>query len=55
MSPELQIIVTLAVFLILLTCGMAVPLAIGMPALFYLLLQGGLPSLNSLGLVSWAA
>jgi C4-dicarboxylate transporter, DctM subunit len=55
MSPELQIIVTLAVFLILLTCGMAVPLAIAIPALFYLLLQGGLPSLNSLGLVSWGS
>lgn len=55
MSPELQIIVTLAAFLILLTCGMAVPLAIAVPALFYLLLQGGLPSLNSLGLVSWGS
>ena len=55
MSPELQIIVSLAVFLILLTCGMAVPLAIAVPALFYLLLQGGLPSLNSLGLVSWGS
>jgi C4-dicarboxylate transporter DctM subunit len=54
-SPELQIIVSLAVFLILLTCGMAVPLAIAVPALFYLLLQGGLPSLNSLGLVSWGS
>jgi C4-dicarboxylate transporter, DctM subunit len=55
MSPELQIIVTFALFLILLTCGMAVPLAIAVPALFYLLLQGGLPSLNSLGLVSWGS
>ena len=55
MSPELQIIVTFAVFLVLLTCGMAVPFAIAVPALFYLLLQGGLPSLNSLGLVSWGS
>jgi C4-dicarboxylate transporter, DctM subunit len=55
MSPELQIVVTFALFLILLTCGMAVPLAIAVPALFYLLLQGGLPSLNSLGLVSWGS
>lgn len=55
MSPELQIILTFAVFLILLTCGMAVPFAIAVPAMFYLLLQGGLPSLNSLGLVSWGS
>ena len=55
MSPELQIVVTFAVFLVLLTCGMAVPFAIAVPALFYLLLQGGLPSLNSLGLVSWGS
>jgi C4-dicarboxylate transporter, DctM subunit len=55
MSPELQIILTFAVFLILLTCGMAVPFAIAVPAMFYLLLQGGLPALNSLGLVSWGS
>ena len=39
----------------LLTCGMAVPFAIAVPAMFYLLLQGGLTSLNSLGLVSWGS
>ncbi|HEX3505285.1 MAG TPA: TRAP transporter large permease [Xanthobacteraceae bacterium] len=55
MSPELQIVLTFAVFLVLLTCGMAVPFAIAVPAVFYLLLQGGLPSLNSLGLVSWGS
>src|SRR3974390_2438467 len=55
MSPELQIIVTFAAFLVLLTCGMAVPFAIAVPAMFYLLLQGGLPALNSLGLVSWGS
>jgi C4-dicarboxylate transporter, DctM subunit len=55
MSPELQIIVTFAIFLMLLTCGMAVPFAIALPAVFYLLMQNGLPSLNSLGLVSWGS
>jgi len=55
MSPELQIGVTFAVFLTLLTCGMAVPFAIAIPAMFYLLMQGGLPALNSLGLVSWGS
>ena len=34
---------------------MAVPFAITIPALLYLLLQGGLPALNSLGLVSWGS
>jgi len=55
MSPELQIVVTFAVFLLLLTCGMAVPFAIAVPAVLYLLMQGGLPALNSLGLVSWGS
>src|ERR1700730_11520512 len=55
MGPELQIIVTFVLFLVLLLCGMAVPFAIAVPAMFYLLLQGGLPALNSLGLVSWGS
>jgi C4-dicarboxylate transporter, DctM subunit len=55
MSPEIQILVTFGLFLVLLTCGMAVPFAIAVPAVFYLLLQGGLTSLNSLGLVSWGS
>jgi C4-dicarboxylate transporter, DctM subunit len=54
-SPDLQIVVTFAFFLVLLACGMAVPFAIAVPAMFYLLLQGGLTSLNSLGLVSWGS
>ena len=52
MSPELQIFVVFVIFLLLLTIGMAVPFAIGVPAIVYLLFQGGLPALNSLGLVS---
>ncbi len=55
MSPELQIVITFTVFLALLIGGMAVPFAIAVPAVLYLLLQGGLPSLNSLGLVSWGS
>jgi C4-dicarboxylate transporter, DctM subunit len=55
MSPELQIVFTFGLFLILLVGGMAVPFAIAAPALVYLLLQGGLPALNSLGLVSWGS
>ena len=54
MSPELQLLVVFAVFLGLLTVGMSIPFAITVPAVIYLLLQGGIPALNSLGLVSWA-
>ena len=55
MSPDFQIFVVLGLFLGLLTVGMAVPFAIVIPAVIYLLLQGGLPALNSLGLVSWGS
>ena len=55
MSPELQLLIVTALFLGLLMAGMAVPFAITVPALLYLVLQGGLPALNSLGLVSWEA
>jgi tripartite ATP-independent transporter DctM subunit len=54
-SPELQLVVTIVLFLLLLTAGMAVPFAILVPALVYLLMQGGWPALNSLGLVSWGS
>ena len=42
-------------FLGLLTAGMAVPFAIAVPAVIYLLMQGGFPALNGLGLVSWGS
>ena len=55
MSPEIQIILVFGLFLGLLTLGMSVPFAITVPAFIYLLLQGGLPGLNGLGLVSWGS
>jgi tripartite ATP-independent transporter DctM subunit len=55
MSPELQLILVTTLFLGLLMAGMAVPFAITIPALIYLLLQGGPAALNSLGLVSWGS
>ncbi len=55
MSPELQVLVVTILFLGLLTAGMPVPFAITVPAVIYLLLQGGIPTLNSLGLVSWGS
>ena len=43
------------VFLFLLAAGMAVPFAIAVPAVVYLLLQDGLTALKGIGLVSWGS
>jgi tripartite ATP-independent transporter DctM subunit len=55
MDPLIQIAVVFAGFLVLLAAGMAIPLAILVPGVVYLLLQGGLPALKGLGLVSWGS
>jgi C4-dicarboxylate transporter, DctM subunit len=55
MTPLVEIAVVFAVFLGLLAVGLAVPFAIGVPGLVYLLLHGGLPALKGLGLVSWGS
>ncbi|MGB9367891.1 MAG: TRAP transporter large permease [Xanthobacteraceae bacterium] len=55
MGPELQIIIVTILFLGLLTAGMPVPFAIAVPAVVYLLLQGGFTALNGLGLMSWGS
>jgi tripartite ATP-independent transporter DctM subunit len=55
LGPELQIFIVTALFLGLLTAGMAVPFAIAVPAIIYLLMQGGFPALNGLGLMSWGS
>lgn len=55
MGPEVQFLIALALFLVLLGVGMAVPFAIMVPAVIYLLMQGGVASLNGLGLVSWGS
>src|SRR6476619_6720024 len=55
MGPELQIFIVTVLFLGLLTAGMAVPFAIAVPAIIYLLMQGGFSALNGLGLMSWGS
>jgi C4-dicarboxylate transporter DctM subunit len=55
MGPELQILIVTVLFLGLLTAGMAVPFAIAVPAVIYLLMQGGFTALNGLGLMSWGS
>lgn len=55
MSPEVQIIVSFVIFLVLLAGGMAVPFAIAVPGIIYLLLQNGPSSLRGIGLISWGS
>src|SRR6476659_9417345 len=55
LGPELQILIVTILFLGLLTAGMAVPFAIAVPAVIYLLMQGGFSALNGLGLMSWGS
>lgn len=55
MSADLEILITLILFLALLAGGMAVPFAVMVPAIIYLLMQGGLHALNGLGLVAWGS
>ena len=55
MGPELQILIVTILFLGLLTAGMPVPFAIAVPAVVYLLMQGGFDALNGLGLMSWGS
>ena len=55
MGPELQILIVTVLFLGLLTAGMPVPFAIAVPAVIYLLMQGGFTALNGLGLMSWGS
>src|SRR6476620_9875814 len=55
LGPELQILIVTVLFLGLLTAGMAVPFAIAVPAVIYLLMQGGFAALSGLGLMSWGS
>jgi tripartite ATP-independent transporter DctM subunit len=55
LGPELQILIVTVLFLGLLTAGMPVPFAIAVPAIVYLLLQGGFTALHGLGLMSWGS
>jgi C4-dicarboxylate transporter, DctM subunit len=55
MSPTLEVFVVLVIFLGLLAAGMTIPFAIGVPAIVYLLLHGGVPALKGIGLMSWGS
>ena len=55
MSAGLEVALVLLIFLGLLAAGMAIPFAIGVPAIVYLLLHGGVPALKGIGLMSWGS
>ncbi|MEA2745085.1 MAG: C4-dicarboxylate transporter, DctM subunit, partial [Acetobacteraceae bacterium] len=55
MTLALQLIESFGIFLLLLAAGMAVPFAIAVPAVIYLLMQNGLTALKGIGLVTWGS
>ena len=55
MSAGLEVLIVMLIFLGLLAAGMAIPFAIGVPAIVYLLLHGGVPALRGIGLMSWGS
>ena len=55
MSDGLEVVLVMVLFLGLLAAGMPIPFAIGVPAIAYLLLHGGIPALRGIGLMSWGS
>lgn len=55
MHLALQLTGSFGIFLLLLAAGMAVPFAIAVPAVIYLLMQNGLIALKGIGLVTWGS
>lgn len=55
MFGEYQIVFIFILFIGLLAAGMAVPIAILLPGMLYLYLQGGIGALHGLGITSWGS
>ncbi|HYZ22724.1 MAG TPA: TRAP transporter large permease [Rhodopila sp.] len=55
MTLALQLVGSFGIFLALLAAGMAVPFAIAVPGVIYLLMQNGLTALKGIGLVTWGS
>src|SRR3984957_727879 len=55
MELAFQLIFSFGVFLLLLAAGMAVPFAIAVPGILYLLMQHGLVAVKGIGLVTWGS
>jgi tripartite ATP-independent transporter DctM subunit len=54
-NQGLEVVLVMVLFLGLLAAGMPIPFAIGVPAIAYLLLHGGIPALRGIGLMSWGS
>jgi C4-dicarboxylate transporter, DctM subunit len=54
-TPTLEVFLVMVIFLGLLAAGMAIPFAIGVPAIVYLVVHGGVPALKGIGLMSWGS
>src|SRR3978361_694529 len=55
MTLALQLMGSFGIFLLLLAAGMAVPFAIAVPGVGYLLMQNGLTALKGIGLGTWGS
>ena len=55
MELALQLIGSFGIFLLLLAAGMAVPFALAVPGVIYLLMQNGLTALKGIGLITWGS
>ncbi|HXL27780.1 MAG TPA: TRAP transporter large permease subunit [Bradyrhizobium sp.] len=55
MTPGVELIAVMLVFLGLLTAGMTIPFAILVPSVLYLVMHAGLAGLKGIGLVSWGS
>jgi C4-dicarboxylate transporter DctM subunit len=55
MTPGVELLVVLGIFIGLLCLGMTIPFAITVPSVLYLLMHSGLPGLKGIGLVTWGS
>ena len=55
MTPGIELVFILVVFVALLCFGMTIPFAITVPSVLYLVMHAGLPGLKGLGLVTWGS
>ncbi|NDG38508.1 MAG: TRAP transporter large permease [Betaproteobacteria bacterium] len=55
MTPGIELVFILVVFVALLCLGMTIPFAITVPSVLYLVMHAGLPGLKGLGLVTWGS
>lgn len=55
MTPGVELVFVLLIFIGLLTLGMTIPFAILVPSVLYLIMHAGMAGLKGIGLVSWGS